>query len=416
MDIQTVRRASILAGNQGELDSFFSRAVFVISHKSESLETLTNVLWYLPVNSAIVVVTNCPQEALPGLALGISGRLNDHQNIYLVHQKDAFIAAFFRARGVDHLLGADGRVHDGKGEGMYIGTLIAALLPGTEWVVFYDADNFVPSALLEYSLAMAGLFLAACGGGQPDDTGGRVAQPTLAGNPALHNIRIGWASKPSLGQQVPAVGFPRWLDPGKLWRSLASIARERPGAKKREDPGAQALGRCTRVVSPLVNLLLEVHHPSPAPIMTSNSGEQAFSMKTALTLRFSSAYSVETFLLMDLLAHSLAEVSGPVLFQQYQAQSPHFHQKGDRTHILRMIAESLGAFHLFPSLLTRGVAYEIERVCAQLSITPVRPRVYPALQTLGVRAAPAFLQPYRVQVLAGRADMGMDGEGVALLD
>ena len=56
------------------------------------------------------------------------------------------MAHFFRAGGVHQILDPDGSIVDGKGEGMYIGTLCALLLGDPQWVIFFDADNLVPSA------------------------------------------------------------------------------------------------------------------------------------------------------------------------------------------------------------------------------------------------------------------------------
>jgi mannosyl-3-phosphoglycerate synthase len=347
MYIDTVHFPGGVIDHLEELDIFFSRAAFIISHKGESLETLLSVLWYLPASSYVIIVSNCPLEDLPSLAGGL--RQVGRDNLFLVHQKDPRLATFFREHGVTNLLGADGLVNDGKGEGMYIGTLCATLLGGSacEWVIFYDADNFVPCALLEYTLAMARLFLA--------------ARAEENDRPGLHNVRICWASKPFLDGR---------------------------------DVGAQVLGRCSQVVSPLVSTLFAEVGGSAATILTSNAGEQGMTLRTARTLRFSSRYSVETFQLLDLFAQSHARGNDLALFQQYQARSPHFHQKGDVAHIQRMIAESLGCFPLFAGFTPFRVEQEIHRVCAEMGISPQPPRVYPALDQLDIRADPAFLHPF----------------------
>ncbi len=124
MHIDTIRFPGSVIDRLEEPGSFFSRTVFIVSHKSESLETLLGVLWYLPAASPTIVVTNCPAEDLSPLADGL--RLANRDNLFLVHQKDERIASYFRERGVCNVLGADGLVIDGKGEGMYIGALCAA--------------------------------------------------------------------------------------------------------------------------------------------------------------------------------------------------------------------------------------------------------------------------------------------------
>lgn len=343
MKIDTVRFSHILeADGLYDLNYFFSRTAFIIAHKSESLDTLLGVIWYLPVNSPILVVTNCAEGEKEELKRGLARNLASHREVYLIHQKDEAIARFFFRYGVHTILGADGRVVNGKGEGMYIGALLASLLGYPEWIVFYDADNFVPNALMEYTLAMSKLFL------QERQERMHVA----SSDPYLHNVRISWSSKPSIGSGTIAPGI---------------------------------LGRCTRVVSPLMTTLAaEWFGVQENVIITSNAGEQAFTMKTAQTLRFSSGYSVETFHLLDLFAQALAskEQPGRILLQQYLAQSPHFHEKRDDEHIQRMIADSLGGFFHFKAQLPTSVERQLQQICDEMHLEVKPPVVYPALRDL----------------------------------
>jgi mannosyl-3-phosphoglycerate synthase len=340
VNIDTMRFSHILEANGlYDLNYFFSRTAFVIAHKSESLETLLGVIWYLPVNSPILIVTNCSQTEEEALRQGLLRNLAGHREVYLIHQKDEAIARFFLRYGVHTILGADGKVVNGKGEGMYIGALMASLLGYPEWIVFYDADNFVPNALMEYTLAMSKLFL--------QERQERAQSDTML--PYLHNVRICWSSKPAIGSNSITPGI---------------------------------LGRCTRVVSPLMTTLAAewLGTDDNSTIITSNAGEQGFTMRTAQTLRFSSGYSVETFQLLDLFAHTLtAQQPGHVLLQQYQAQSPHFHEKRDDQHIQRMIADSLGGFLHFKGLLPPAVERQLERICNELQLEITPPVLYPAL-------------------------------------
>src|ERR1700730_4110697 len=246
VNIGTVRLSHILETDEFVgLNYFLSHAAFVVCHKSESPETLLGVLWYLPVNSPIVVVTNCPQNELRKIKRSLEEHLLRHTRTYLVHQKDANMALFFRDRGVGHILGPDGMVVDGKGEGMYIGALCASLLGYPQWVIFFDADNLVPSALLEYTLAMGRLFLSApvtshAHAGSDALVLGAGAEP--GSDLALHNVRICWASKPNLGD-----------------RNLYE----------------RVLGRCTAVISPLMSSLIEDRFSiRDTTIFASNAGEQ----------------------------------------------------------------------------------------------------------------------------------------------
>lgn len=345
--IDTIRLPRILeTASFGNLSGFLSRTAFVISHKAEHPAALQNVLWFLPVDSPVIVVTNCPEGEIGSLKAHLRVELQHHQKLYILHQKDARVARFFKNAGVDHILGPDDMVRDGKGEGMYIGALFAAALGYPRWVIFYDADNLVPSALLEYTLALSQLFIrgAAAAAGDP-----LYAEDLLD---SLHNVRICWAAKPEMRG-------------GKLKFT--------------------ALGRCTSVISPLFSTLLEDWFGIPRyPIISSNAGEQGLSIAALKSVRFSSGYSIETFQFLELLAKAVEErrECGKVIVQQYHAQSPHFHTKRDRQHIHNMIAQSLGSFLLFRSRLPERIIDHIGQICDELAIAPVYPLVYPAIEDL----------------------------------
>jgi mannosyl-3-phosphoglycerate synthase len=357
MDIDTIRFSHILEADTLErMEYFLSHTAFIVSHKSESIETLQGVLWYLPTSSPIIIVTNCPREELGDLRRGLKEQMTSHKKLYLVHQKDRRVARLLRARGVSQILDIDGRVRDGKGEGMYIGTLCAAMLGDPRWVIFYDADNTVPCSLLEYTLAMGKLFLSAS------------AQDLLWGDTtgdALHNVRICWASKPEVKN-------------GTLEFKL--------------------LGRCTSVISPLFSSLLAewfgIHN---YPIISSNAGEQGMTMKTAKTLRFSSHYSIETFQFLDFLSHAgSVHRSRKAILQQYQSKSPHFHTKGDDEHIRRMIAQSLGSFFVFHEYIPTSTQEQLLRICDEMQLEVCYPVIYPSIDDLNLEEEdePVYAAPF----------------------
>ncbi len=355
MNIQTVQFPHILETRDfTALNDFLSHTAFVISHKNESIETLLRVLWYIPVNSTIIVVTNCQESAREEFATALKTRLADHQQTYLIHQKDLTIAHLFKTTGVPQILGRDGKVRNGKGEGMYIGALAAQQLDYLRWVIFYDADNFVPSALLEYTFAMCRLFTAV-----PQPTHYYAhhpfgAQPHSHRQSALdlHNVRICWSSKPDM---------------------------------KNMNLETRVMGRTSKVVSPLFDDLLEGWFGiQDHPISSSNAGEQGMTLRTATTLRFSSGFSVETFQFLDLLFHAATkhDQAGEVVFQQYLSKSPHFHEKKGDRHIKKMIEESLGCFFHFEATLPNKVKAQLQKVYNELQLERVDLIVYPPLQDL----------------------------------
>jgi mannosyl-3-phosphoglycerate synthase len=367
VNIHTVQFSHILeTGDLQNLHDFLSHTVFVISHKNEKVKTLLEVLWYLPLNSPIIIVTNCQDCEREELTNELKLSLAHHERIYLVHQKEEAIARLFETYGVYHILGEDGKVIDGKGEGMYIGALCAYQLGYPRWIIFYDADNFVPSALLEYTLAMSRLFMSApLPMHSPDrDTIVIRRQARNQVAPDLHNVRICWSSKPEMGSG---------------------------------HSDTRIMGRCTRVVSPFFNDLLEGwFEMRDYAISSSNAGEQGMTLKTAISLRFSSGFSVETFQLLELLfhAHKRKGNAEGIILQQYMSKSPHFHEKKGDEHIKKMIEESLGSFFHFKESLPYNVKRRLRKVYNELCLNLVIPALYPPLQDLPLKRMKRFMDQY----------------------
>lgn len=369
MEIETLELPSIMDADRfGDLDYFVRHTAFVICHKSEPVDTLLAVLRYLPAESPRIIVTNCAPQVLAQLRAELGERPTSRSATYLVHQKDERVAQLFRECGVSQILDATGAVANGKGEGMYIGTILAALLGMAEWVVYFDADNYAPSALLEYVLAMGHLFTSSAGA--------YPLRPGYREDPAyapLHNVRVHWASKP----EYDGVTFV---------------------------PQAQVLGRCTRVIAPLADELLRAWQPDTTQrLLTPNAGEQGMTMAAATALRFSSGFSIETFQLLELAFTSSHQSrvrrvgAQPIIrLQQYLSGSPHLHEKNDDAHIRGMIAESLGSFlafrrHLPPHLLSR-----MATLANELDIRLARPATYPSIRHLPLARHGDFPSHFRL--------------------
>jgi mannosyl-3-phosphoglycerate synthase len=366
MDIETLHLASIMDADRfGDVDYFVRHTAFIICHKSEPVDTLLTILRYIPADSPRIVVTNCPPKALPQLRYELGKRLTSRGATYLIHQKDERIAHFFQSCGVTNILDASGVVANGKGEGMYIGAILAELLGIAEWIVYFDADNYAPSALLEYILAMGQLFTSSSG-----------PRPAYLGalerteRASLHGVRICWASKPHYD-----------------------------GATFTPQP--RVLGRCTEVIAPLCDELLRTWNPeNMEQLLTPNAGEQGMTMATARALRFSSGFSIETFQLLELAFTSVRNPGGGARarLQQYLSGSPHLHEKKDDAHIRGMIAESLGSFlafrrHLPPRLLAR-----IVDLASDLDIPLARPTTYPAIGRLPLASHGDFPAQFQLDV------------------
>lgn len=356
MEIETVHLPSIMDATRfDDLDYFVRHTAFVICHKSEPVETLQTILRYIPAGSPRIVVTNCA----PGMFAQLRDELVAQQAArgatYLVHQKDESVAQFFRESGVAQILDEDGVVVNGKGEGMYIGAICAALLGVAEWIVYFDADNYAPSALLEYILAMGQLFTA-----RPTHAAAYPLRPGFldfwdrAERAPLHNVRVCWASKPT-------------------YDGVTFI------------PQPHTLGRCTRVMAPLCDELLRDWDPDlTEQLLTPNAGEQGMTMETATGLRFSSGFSIETFQLLELAYAGTWHSDGaaPVRLQQYLSGSPHLHEKKDDAHIGGMIAESLASFLVFESHVPRDLLARITELARDLDICLTPPTTYPPIRRL----------------------------------
>jgi mannosyl-3-phosphoglycerate synthase len=334
------------------------------------MDTLLTILRYIPADSPRIVVTNCEPRMLPQLRYELGRRLTSRGATYLIHQKDERVAHFFASCGVTNILDESGVVANGKGEGMYIGAILAAMLGIAEWIVYFDADNYAPSALLEYILAMGQLFTSSSGA-YPSYLGYREYReyPERA---SLHNVRICWASKP----HYDGVDFT---------------------------PQPRVLGRCTEVIAPLCDELLRAWHPENIEqLLTPNAGEQGMTMATARALRFSSGFSIETFQLLELAFAGMRSPNAPApaRLQQYMSGSPHLHEKKDGEHIRGMIAESLGSFLAFRRRLPQHLLARIFELASELDIPLTGPKTYPAINRLPLARHGDFPERFRLDFCA----------------
>jgi mannosyl-3-phosphoglycerate synthase len=119
-------------------------------------------------------------------------------------------------------------------------------------------------------------------------------------------------------------------------------------------------------------------------------------LKTAISLRFSSGFSVETFQLLELLfhAHKRKGNAEGIILQQYMSKSPHFHEKKGDEHIKKMIEESLGSFFHFKESLPYNVKRRLRKVYNELCLNLVIPALYPPLQDLPLKRMKRFMDQY----------------------
>ena len=130
-------------------------------------------------------------------------------------------------------------------------------------------------------------------------------------------------------------------------------------------------------------------------------------IKTALSLRFSSGFSVETLQLIDLLsqAYKRREGAGGFRLQQYLSKSPHFHEKKGDQHIKKMIEESLGSFFHYEQLLPGNVKRQLRILYDELCLDMVMPSVYPALQDLQIERNVRFMDQFSLSAETAYRDV-----------
>jgi hypothetical protein len=214
---------------------------------------------------------------------------------------------------------------------MYIGTVLAMQDKGCLWVTYVDADNLVPAVILEYLYAFS-----------------KISRKYR--HDVVVNARICW--------------FSKWS---------ASVPQS----------DARIQGRCSRVVSPLISDLCGNLFPGKhVSIYSSNSGEQLLSAAAALSLGFSSGYSVETCLLLELIAKSLAlqKEQNPVcVLVEYFSQSPHIHRKKGDEHIKGMIQESLGTLLRYQNVFPGTALAEVLSRARKIESELIEPLYYPPI-------------------------------------
>ncbi|MEM1830554.1 MAG: mannosyl-3-phosphoglycerate synthase [Desulfurococcaceae archaeon] len=285
-----------------ELENIMSSTVFVVPVKNEDPASLEGVLRAIPHGSPVIVVSNSQKFPLNiyKLEQDIAKMLykTTGRTIIVVHQKDQVIADRLR-EALPLIIDEKQRVRDGKGEGMLIGVLLADALRA-ENVAFVDADNYIPSVVLEYAL----IFYTALS----------------ASESKYKMVRIYWSHKAWFAEQL------------YLRRT----------------------GRASTLVNSVFNKILSFRQRKETDIIkTSNSGEHAMSIELARELIYGGGFSAETQELVGILEKCYLNVDRglckilPENIEIYQVESisPHIHAEKGESHIFEMVIESLSAIY-----------------------------------------------------------------------
>ena len=280
------------------------RTAIVVPVKDEELIKLRGVVQAIPHPSTVIVVSASRREPTDVYRDEVDMLSEIHRRtgkrIIATWQRDPAWGEALKGTPLEPLLGEDGLVRYGKGEGMLLGALLAYSM-GLDYLGFIDSDNFSPGSVLEYSLTYYAGFLAV--------------------ESELSMVRLKWPYK------------------GKLESSEIPYLRKR--------------GRVSTVTNEYLNTAISRRRGLETIIVeTANSGEHALTTKLAVRMPWAGGYAVEPYQLVSLLERcwlSLEppcdDLEGTVEVLQVETLSPHIHSERGEEHIAKMIGVSLASIY-----------------------------------------------------------------------
>ena len=286
------------------LEDYAHRTAIVIPVKNEDFLTLEGVLTAIPHASLVILISGSSRTPVDVYKHEVDLARNIHANtrrgIVIAHQRDPVWADVLKGTPLEDMIGEDGLVRKGKGEGMLLAVLIAAAL-GYEYVGFIDSDNYVPGSAHEYSwIYYAGFSL---------DRGPYTM------------VRIKWPFK------------------GKLAAGDMYLRRR---------------GRVSRITNTVLNYALSIlKHIETDIVRTANSGEHAMSVELALKMKWAGGFAIEPYQLVYLLETCYLGLDDGmcdflpqgVSIYQVQSRNPHIHAERSDEHIVEMIVKSLATIY-----------------------------------------------------------------------
>jgi mannosyl-3-phosphoglycerate synthase len=322
-----------------------TQMVIVVPCMNETRSVIEGVLSGIPHDCLIVLVSNSDRSPVDRYEIEaqtveqfcrLAGR-----SAVTVHQRDAGLAAAFKAAGMEELIDDDGLVRRGKGEAMLIGMALAAMT-GRRYLGYVDADNYVPGAVHEYCKAYA-------------------AGLHIAGSP-YSMVRISWHSKPKLRD-------------GRLFFSRR--------------------GRSSEVTNEWLNkLLAEYSGFGTEVIATGNAGEHAMTLDLGLKLRLAGGFAVEPYEYVDLFEQfgGVLESNDPdvmtssVPVVQIETRNPHFHDNKGEEHVQGMRMQALNVVYhspvTLPAVRQAIIEFMVSQGALEIGQEPPRERVYPPVGSL----------------------------------
>lgn len=307
--------------------------VIVVPMKNERLKLLQGVLYGIPHQCQVIVVSNSPRAPMDRYSIEVDALESfaryTGKSMIVAHQRDPELGAALAEAGYEELLDETGVVRNGKAEGMLLGTLLASLT-GRKYIGFIDADNYFPGSVHEYVRLYSAGFAQA------------------RSHHAM--VRINWHSKPKVVDNT--LFFAKY-------------------------------GRTSTVTNRFMNRLVTFYTGFETEgIRTGNAGEHAMTIELALSLDYASGYAVEPYHIIDLLeryggisAPRPQEMAGErVDVFQIQSRNPHLHEAKGEEHVEGMIQSALSVIYHSPvcpptlreriekELTERGILSEGEEV------------------------------------------------------
>ncbi|MEJ2079220.1 MAG: mannosyl-3-phosphoglycerate synthase [Acidobacteriota bacterium] len=325
-----------------ELSEIHKRTAIVVPIKGERLKLVEGVLCGIPHPCLIIMVSNSPTRPVDRFHLE-ADVLRDFctftgKHALLVHQKDPILTTAFEQAGYKEILNRQGRIRDGKAEGMLIGTLLASLA-GKDYVGFVDADNYFPGAVEEYIREYAAGFA--------------ISRSDYS------MVRIAWHSKPKIVESK--LFFRKW-------------------------------GRTSSRTNEFLNRLISHYTGFDTEVIkTGNAGEHALTMELANTIGYSAGYSIEPNHLIDLLERfggvieppAKSRIKDQVEVYQIESRNPHLHEAGDQEHIREMSYQALSVVYHSricpPKLKTELRREAVTRGFIEKGTEPTKPHYFPSL-------------------------------------
>ncbi len=326
-----------------DLEEIISEMTIIIPVKDENPKVLEGVLSGIPHDALLVIVSNSRREPIDRYRIELDTvfqfyRLT-HRPFLMIHQRDLAWSDALTEAGYPYLLGEDGLVRNGKGEGMVLGLLISKYL-GRKYVGFIDSDNYIPGAVNEYvNIYAAGFYMS---------------------KTPYTMIRIKWPYK-------------------------TKFVGKRFYFRRR--------GRVSEITNKFMNLLVaRITKFETDIIKTSNSGEHAMTLELVDRIGYSSGFSIEPYQIVYMLEEYTGIKAPPrskevyekgLEIYQIEPRNPHIHEERDESHIPEMMKHSLSTIY-HSVLADESIKALIEReLISRGALKPgekiPKPKTYPPL-------------------------------------